>query len=74
MRPQTLLYQRLLGRTSVRPYVTNLDQPIFETVSGGLPEASAPKAVGVPSVLQTRPVSVGIPANLLFPRPTDRLS
>ncbi len=33
MRPQPPLYQLLIGRTSVRPYATNLDQPTFETVS-----------------------------------------
>ncbi|MCZ6769278.1 MAG: hypothetical protein O7D93_08535 [Acidobacteria bacterium] len=32
MRPQTLLYRQLIGRTTVRPYTTNLDQPIIQTV------------------------------------------
>ena len=33
MHPQTFFYQRLIGRTAVRPYTRNLGQPIFETLS-----------------------------------------
>jgi len=33
VRPQTPLYQRLIGFTAVRPYTRNLGQLTFETVS-----------------------------------------
>ena len=32
VRPQTIFYQPLIGRTAVRPYTRNLGQPTFETV------------------------------------------
>ncbi len=40
MRPQTPLYQQLIGRTAVRPYTRNLGQPTFETASSVRPYAT----------------------------------
>ncbi len=42
MRSQTLFYQRLIGRTAVRPYTRNLGQSTFETLSHALGYFMAP--------------------------------